>query len=61
MNKETAQYLLGLVGLNPSEDQIEDTIFLHNHLVTQLSQDPTLTLANVEPYYIQPIRTKRPM
>lgn len=59
MNKETAKYLLELLGLDPSEEQLHDTILLHNHLISKMSHDPTLNLENVEPYYIQPARNKQ--
>jgi len=56
MNKEIAKQLLIEAGINPSDDDLEMTLSLHEALSGQLAKALPKTLETVEPHFIQPTR-----
>jgi len=56
MNKEIAKQLLVEAGINPSDEDLDMTLSLHEALSGQLEKALPRTLEGVEPHYIQPTR-----
>ena len=56
MKKEIAKQLLMDGGIDPSEEDLEMTLSLHEALTGQLAKASPISMENVEPHYIQPTR-----